>query len=124
MSFPEAEKQVIGIDHAELGAMVAEKWKFSSKMVDIIRNHHTPWNEAELSGGNIDLTTIIKSANIISHALGLGANRGYARLQNACKERLDEIWDILGIENTERRDFITNLQKTFDLEYDLYKGNS
>jgi len=40
LSFQEAEKQVIGIDHAELGAMVAEKWKFSSKMVDIIRNHH------------------------------------------------------------------------------------
>jgi putative nucleotidyltransferase with HDIG domain len=41
-SFREAEKAVIGIDHAELGALIAQKWKFSDKMVDIIRNHHVP----------------------------------------------------------------------------------
>jgi len=39
-SFKEAEQEVIGIDHAQLGAMVLEKWKFSQKMVDIVRNHH------------------------------------------------------------------------------------
>lgn len=41
-SFREAEKAVLGIDHAELGAMIADKWKFSEKMIDIIRNHHLP----------------------------------------------------------------------------------
>lgn len=39
-SFLEAEKQIIGIDHSELGAMIAKMWKFSPKMVTIIRNHH------------------------------------------------------------------------------------
>lgn len=39
-SFREAEKAVIGIDHAELGGLVAEKWGFSPRMVAIIRNHH------------------------------------------------------------------------------------
>lgn len=39
-SFREAEKKMIGIDHAELGAMIAKMWKFSPKMVKIIRNHH------------------------------------------------------------------------------------
>ncbi len=42
MSFDEAEKSVIGIDHAELGAIAAEKWNFSPAMVDIIRHHHSP----------------------------------------------------------------------------------
>lgn len=41
-SFQEAEKVVIGIDHAELGAMTAEVWRFSPKMVDIIKHHHQP----------------------------------------------------------------------------------
>jgi putative nucleotidyltransferase with HDIG domain len=41
-SFREAEKAVIGIDHAELGGVVAEKWGFSPQMVEIIRNHHLP----------------------------------------------------------------------------------
>jgi HD-like signal output (HDOD) protein len=41
-SFREAEKKVLGIDHAELGAMMAKMWKFSSRMINIIRYHHMP----------------------------------------------------------------------------------
>ncbi|MFO7784299.1 MAG: HDOD domain-containing protein [Thermodesulfobacteriota bacterium] len=41
-SFREAEKTILGIDHAELGAMIAGKWRFSEKMIDIIGNHHLP----------------------------------------------------------------------------------
>lgn len=42
MSFTEAEEAVFGIDHAELGARVAEKWNFNFALVDLIRHHHTP----------------------------------------------------------------------------------
>jgi len=42
LTFLDAEKEVIGIDHAELGARVAEQWHFSPAMVNIIRNHHHP----------------------------------------------------------------------------------
>jgi putative nucleotidyltransferase with HDIG domain len=40
LSFREAEKKVFGVDHAELGAMIAKEWKFSPKMIKIIRHHH------------------------------------------------------------------------------------
>ena len=39
-SFQEAEKKVLGIDHAELGAMIAKFWNFSPKMIKLIRHHH------------------------------------------------------------------------------------
>jgi putative nucleotidyltransferase with HDIG domain len=42
LSFQEAEKQVLGIDHTELGAITAEVWRFSPAMVDMIRYHHQP----------------------------------------------------------------------------------
>lgn len=42
LSFVEAEKKILGIDHAELGGRIAEKWRFSDAMVEIIRNHHNP----------------------------------------------------------------------------------
>jgi len=42
LTFREAEKETIGIDHAELGARVAEKWNFTPDMVNMIRNHHDP----------------------------------------------------------------------------------
>ncbi len=39
-SFREAEKKILGIDHAELGALIAKMWKFSPGMIKIIRHHH------------------------------------------------------------------------------------
>jgi len=42
LTFIEAEKEIIGIDHAELGAKVAESWHFNELMIHIIRNHHNP----------------------------------------------------------------------------------
>ncbi len=39
-SFTQAEKKVIGIDHAELGGMIANSWKFSNRMEELIRDHH------------------------------------------------------------------------------------
>lgn len=39
-SFGEAEKKVFGIDHAELGALIGKMWKFSPRMIKIIRHHH------------------------------------------------------------------------------------
>jgi putative nucleotidyltransferase with HDIG domain len=47
LTFVDAEKEVIGIDHAELGARVAENWNFSPAMVNIIRNHHYPENASD-----------------------------------------------------------------------------
>lgn len=67
-SFGEAEKAVIGIDHAELGAMVAERWRFSDKMVDIIRNHHL--NEA---GPDLEVETmIVYLADTLCMMMGIG----------------------------------------------------
>lgn len=67
-SFREAEKAVIGIDHAELGAAAAEKWGFSPKMVEMIRNHHMP---EELS--TLDMaTSIIYLADTLCMMIGIG----------------------------------------------------
>lgn len=39
-SFNDAEKQIIGMNHEELGVMVGQKWYFSDKLIYIIRHHH------------------------------------------------------------------------------------
>ena len=41
-SFLEAELEVLGMHHAELGARVAERWNFSPELVELIRFHHQP----------------------------------------------------------------------------------
>ncbi len=41
-SFLAAEEAVLGINHAELGARIAERWNFSPQLVELIRYHHQP----------------------------------------------------------------------------------
>jgi HD-like signal output (HDOD) protein len=41
-SLLDAEATVIGMNHAEIGARLAEKWNFPEALVDTIRFHHTP----------------------------------------------------------------------------------
>ncbi len=68
MTFREAEKQVIGIDHTELGGMVAESWNFSPKMVEIIKNHHQPQKS---SISEIE-SSIVYLADTICMMMGVG----------------------------------------------------
>jgi len=67
-SFREAEKKIIGIDHAELGGIIAETWKFSSRLVEIIRYHHSP-QKAE----NCEFeTSIVYLADTLCMMMGIG----------------------------------------------------
>jgi len=68
LTFIEAEKEIIGIDHAELGARVAERWNFSSDMVNIIRNHHHP----DKAPSNDLSIPIVYLADSICMMIGIG----------------------------------------------------
>ncbi len=67
LSFQEAEKQVIGMDHATIGALVAEKWNFSKQMIFMIKNHHISDKTAIDHPG----TQMIYLADIICVMLGI-----------------------------------------------------
>jgi len=67
-SFREAEKKVIGVDHSELGGLVASNWKFSQKMVYIIQNHHISDKQAM---EDIE-TCIVYLSDIICMMMGIG----------------------------------------------------
>ncbi len=66
-SFREAEKAVLGIDHAELGAVIAERWEFSPKMADIIRHHHAPMDSAHPTEASI-----VHLADTLCMMMGIG----------------------------------------------------
>ena len=42
LSFHDAERRVLGFDHAEIGGRLAELWKFPDSIVAAIRFHHEP----------------------------------------------------------------------------------
>jgi HD-like signal output (HDOD) protein len=63
----EAERLVIGIDHAELGYMLADKWKLHRVLSNSIRFHHRPLS-AQKSCDELSLKiySIVYLANILS----------------------------------------------------------
>ncbi|MBF0100262.1 MAG: HDOD domain-containing protein [Desulfobacterales bacterium] len=68
MSFREAEKAVLGIDHAEAGAILAKKWNFSQKMIEIIKNHHFNEKSSQYDEEN----SIIYIADNVCMMMGVG----------------------------------------------------
>jgi len=40
--FVDAERAVLGMDHAEAGALLAADWSFPTAIVEVIRDHHAP----------------------------------------------------------------------------------
>jgi putative nucleotidyltransferase with HDIG domain len=40
--FVDAERAVLGMDHAEAGALLAADWSFPAAIVEVIRDHHAP----------------------------------------------------------------------------------
>ena len=67
-SFNEAEKRVIGISHEDLGAMVAKRWSFSDRMVNIISNHHLI---KDSSAADFE-TQLIHLSDLICLMMGVG----------------------------------------------------
>ena len=67
-SFMEAEKEVVGIDHAELGGMLMEKWQFNKDMITVVKNHHLSDDTCE---PDIE-TKMVYLADILCMMLGIG----------------------------------------------------
>jgi putative nucleotidyltransferase with HDIG domain len=40
--FVDAEREVLGFDHAEAGSLLAAEWSFPQSIVEVIRDHHDP----------------------------------------------------------------------------------
>jgi len=41
-SFPEAEEEILGINHADLGGRIAAHWQFPTEIIEAIAFHHRP----------------------------------------------------------------------------------
>ncbi|MDR7856889.1 HDOD domain-containing protein [Tissierella sp.] len=68
VSFLDAEREVFGFNHAEIGEKVAEKWNLPESLVDAIGHHHTP----ELATINPLLVSIVHIADAITMMMGVG----------------------------------------------------
>lgn len=91
-SFREAERAVLGIDHAQLGALVAEEWQFSDKLRELIGTHHLPLQceSAPLEAAAVYLGDVL----CMMLGVGVGADGLAYRFQEQATE-------LLGLSDTD-----------------------
>ena len=65
MSLLEAERTVIGTDHAAVGAALLEKWRLPKILIEAVANHHHPVYQPELK-----LSSVVHVADLISIEAG------------------------------------------------------
>lgn len=85
-TFAEAEREVLGTDHAEVGLAVAKKWHLPAALGSVARWHHTPNESKE----HQDLVDLIHFSNALAHSMGFGGDAGglNRRVESEAQKRL------------------------------------
>jgi putative nucleotidyltransferase with HDIG domain len=87
-SFVEAEKTILGVDHAEVGGRVLARWNFPEDLVSAVRCHHNP----EQARPHERLAAYVHMGDIIAHCLGQA--QGYESFAVRPKAEALEILEI------------------------------
>jgi putative nucleotidyltransferase with HDIG domain len=69
LPFDVAEREVLGIDHAEVGGILLDRWNFPVQLVASVRCHHRP---EDLSPPDF-VADCVHVSNMVSIECGLGA---------------------------------------------------
>ena len=98
------ESKIIGITHAEVGKMIAEKWRLTGETYECILHHHDPNMASE---ENFKLVASVSIANAFCNVnqIGFSGNR-YAKKNDdyilssvgVTEEYLDEIFETISAE--------------------------
>lgn len=67
-AFLEAEEEVLGVNHAELGGEIARIWKFPDEILKAIAFHHRP----DLLANGDTVPWIVYLSNQVCHLMGIG----------------------------------------------------
>ncbi|MDD5088416.1 MAG: HDOD domain-containing protein, partial [bacterium] len=92
-ALPECERRVLGVDHAQIGAWLADTWSLPPAIVEAIRWHH----QLELSQEHETLTAVVRLADLFTKAL-LEADQRASLHQELMG---DPAWEILAKQNPE-----------------------
>ncbi|MBN1634964.1 MAG: HDOD domain-containing protein [Deltaproteobacteria bacterium] len=72
MDILELEQHIVGIDHAELGKHLMEKWNIPSILCESVSQHHAIPSGSVKTSEVVRLSAIVHVADMISNHLGLG----------------------------------------------------
>ena len=91
-SFAEAERRLLGLNHAEVGAVLAEKWELPDFLVGAIRSHHASPNP-----GDGDETSTLAAACIVANQVARGTGSGVGANETPDPDIPGVVLEILGV---------------------------
>lgn len=80
----ERERQLFGMDHAQIGAALANKWNFPDRLIRMLGDHHLPQESAPAA------VRILHAADSIISCGGMPAGQGEA-MENRIENQLAEM---------------------------------
>ena len=107
----DAESAILGLNHAEIGARLAEKWNFPEELIDTIRHHHTP----ESAQVDRRMAAVTHLGEIVTHAFlvgdGLeknpyGLSKQAFSLAGIERDAFEEMGEVLAAELDKAREFL------------------
>lgn len=96
----DAERETFGVDHQQLGEMIARRWRFPDEVVTGIGYHHRP-KEAK---SHQDVAAAVYVANRIATAMGFGCG-----LESLVESYEDEIFGALRVSTDRVEQFWTDI---------------
>jgi putative nucleotidyltransferase with HDIG domain len=113
ISGTDAEKEVLGLDHGEVGAALLQSWRLPENIVEAVANHHRPALQPEPL-----VSTIVHVANGIAHQAkpSLDQNRYDLHLSGP-------IVTTFGITEEKRKKMAEAVSESFD-RVDYFMGMS
>ena len=71
-SFIDAEQEIYGFTHAEVGALIINKWNLPAILTEVIRIHHDLNPEQKPTQNGLKTAALINLADLICQKLGIG----------------------------------------------------
>ncbi|MFP5213365.1 MAG: HDOD domain-containing protein [Acidobacteriota bacterium] len=88
MRFLEAEREVLGVDHQQLGTMIARKWNLPAEVVAAIGHHHSPADAVEHGA----VAALVYVADRMVTAMGIGCG-----VDSFLQPNQDEVFSQMGL---------------------------
>lgn len=120
--FCEAEEALFEVDHIEVGKWVAESWRFPDPAVAAVAGHHNSWDSILAQSSKQPTTALlVKAADTICHASGIGHTAQLKGYQRRASEELTTALSCFGFSTAEGDQFIEKLKQKYDKEFGMFQ---
>jgi putative nucleotidyltransferase with HDIG domain len=108
----EAERQILGVDHAQMGGALLGRWNLPEIIIEAVTNHHNPILQPK-----VQLSAIMHVANCEAHLLGCAIGwDGYA------ERAREDVMEALGLEAEALQQEIIAVHESLSAINEFMKG--